>query len=231
MGRVNITQLDKLTKLPKSEPIDRQSDGWYSKKGTYHKVDGVYPWKRVKRMLRGAVGRPFAEIFSEYCKQVPYYQQRYFLEEFDEDMRGRWRNHYYIDEQGLIQRTQDENTYKGPYVFRSIDCVYEKRHIVTGKKCPEYTWHIKNFKESDYHYVLVQGWTKTFESKNDPEYKRLMSEKMMALRKERYARWHKPPLSDEEFRKILKEKELKERAEDLVKIIAHGFDPITSFRK
>lgn len=231
MGRVNTTQLHKATKLPSFEPIDRQSDGWYSKRGTYHKVGGIYPWKRVKWLLKGAIGRPFGEVFSEYCQQVPYYQQQFFLEEFDEDMRTRWRNHYYIDEDGLIQRTKDENTYKGPYVYRSIDCVYEKRHKITGKKCPEFTWHLKNFKEEDYHYVLVQGWTKTFASKNDPEYKRLMTEKMTAQKKARYASYYKPPMSEEEFRKILKAKELKERAEDLVKIEAHGFDPITSFRK
>lgn len=47
----------------------------------------------------------------------------------------------------------------------------------------EYTWNIKNYKPSDYHSVLVKGWEKVFESKSDPEYKKLMARKMFEFKK------------------------------------------------
>jgi hypothetical protein len=61
--------------------------------------------------------------------------------------------------------------------------------------------------------------------------KNLWREKCSNLKKRYRTKYRGPSISDEDFRKILKAKELKEKAEDLVKIIAHGFDPLTSFRK
>lgn len=235
MGKVPISQLEKTQELPSRIGTGKNSsrDRWSSKHGDYHPVDGVHPWKRINRILKASVGKKFDVVFHDYCQQVPAYQQKLFLKEIEERMRwDHYRyNSYYIDDNGLIQRYKEDNQYKGPYKFYSIDCVIERRHKVTGKKEPEYTWNLKNYNSNDYEGVIVRGWVKMFDSKNDPEYKRLKAEKQVALDKAWEVKYGHKPMSDEEYRKILKAKELKERAEDLVKIQAHGFDPLTSFRK
>ena len=209
-------------------------DFWYnSRGGDAHKVNGEYPWKIAERIIENNIGKSFDKAFSYFCTKVPKYQQRFFLKEFDEKLgwRGSHYNDYYIDENGLIQTHRDFNKYKGPYTFTSIDATFEKRHKVTGKKAPEYAWWRKDYKESDYVTVMVTGWSKTFESKRNPEYKRLVNEKFKANHKAWADKYKRPLLTDDEFRKILKAKELKEKEENLIKIISHGFDPLTSFRK
>ncbi len=233
MGRIHLSQLELLEDLPsKVSGIKLNSDRWHSRWSEYHPTDGVYPRKRVTRIIDNNIGKPFADAFSYYCRQVPKYQQHFFLEEFSKTYWGhRFGAWYYIDDDGNIQIRKTEKRYKGPYTFYSIDAEFERRHKVTGKKEPKYTWIDKKYKESDYHSVLVKGWTMTFESKNDRTYKRLVSDKQKILNKAYKEKYSKPSLTDEEFRKILKAKELKERQENLIKIQSHGFDPVTSFRQ
>jgi hypothetical protein len=209
-------------------------DSWYhSRGGEIHRVDGEFPWTIAKRIINNNIGKSFDNAFSYYCTKVPKYQQNIFLKEFEEKRgwRGNHLNDYYIDENGLIQEYDESDPYKGPYEFISIDATFEMRHKETGRKKPEYHWWDKKYKESDYVSVMVTGWCKTFESKRDPEYKRLNKEKYKANKKAWKEKYSRPRLSDEEFRKILRAKELKEKEENLVKIISHGFDPLTSFRK
>lgn len=81
--------------------------------------------------------------------------------------------------------------------------------------------------ESDFEHVVISGWIKYFESKNDPEYKRLMTEsikKSKKLHKNRYSK-NKSPLSEKEFRAILKARVLKEREETRLKLEAKGMRP------
>jgi hypothetical protein len=233
MGKVPISQLKKTQELPSRIGTGKHNsrDRWGSRHDDYHPVDGVSPWKRVKRILKASVGKKFDVVFHEYCQEVPDYQQKFFLKEFEENLRGYNWNRYYVDEDGLIQEHEPENKYKGPYTFYSIDCVIERRHKITGKKESNYYWHDKTYNPNDYEGVIVQGWTKQFDSKNDPEFKRLKAEKQMVKDKEWEAKHAAKQISEEDYRKILRAKELKEKAEDLVKIQAHGFDPLTSFRK
>lgn len=84
--------------------------------------------------------------------------------------------------------------------------------------------------DSDFEAVIIQGWQKAFDSKQDPEYKRLMSEK----RKKSKVSFKKKLILDTEraYEIILqtekKKRELKELNDQ--KILAHGFDLTTSFR-
>ena len=206
-------------------------DRWSSRGGQYHRVNGIFPWKRVKRLLKNSLGKHFDIVFSDYCKNVPVYQQEYFLMKFKERPDGYCLNDYYIDENGLIQRYSPSNRYKGPYTFYSIDCVIEKRHKITGKKESEYYWFDKKYNADGYESVIVQGWIKQFDSKNDPEFKKLKTEKQIIKNKAWQIKYGHKEISDEDYRIILKAKELKEREKNLIKIEAHGFDPITSFRK
>lgn len=202
---------------------------WYRKRASYHKIGDYNPWTVVNRMIENNIGKPFSVVFSNYCHLAPWYQQRFFLEEFDTFRYG--YNDYYIDDKGLIQ-TNNTNYYKGPYTFYSEDYREEERHILTGKTKPKYGWWEKgNNKDHLYKSVIVSGFSKTFESKNNPLFKRLTAEKLKTNKQRIKKQRKQPSISEQDFRRILQERQLKEREENLIKILKHGFDPITSFRK
>lgn len=73
--------------------------------------------------------------------------------------------------------------------------------------------------ESDFEHVIISGWIKYFESKNDPEFKRLTAERTKANRKKKYS---EKILSDVEYRAILKARILKEKEETRLKLEAKG---------
>jgi len=89
------------------------------------------------------------------------------------------------------------------------------------------TWKIKpsykryKAQESDFEPVIISGWIKYFDSKKDPEFKRLMSERIKANRKKK----SKKDISNEEFRAILRAKVLKDREETKLKLEAKGMRP------
>lgn len=240
--RINIRNHEELNDLPSRvantlfQDYNKEfRDGivWRARRRPWHKIGHYYPYKIVERICESHIGKPFDEAFSKYCKMVPVYQQHYFLEEFSPKY-FHWRNDYFVDENGLIQANRDKNKYKGPYTFYSADYKTEERHIVTGKLKPEERWwSIKKYKVDDslYEKVVVSGFSETFDSKNDRKYKRLTNEKNKAVEREWKAKKKLPSINDQDFRRILKEKELKERQENLIKILKHGFDPVTSFRK
>jgi hypothetical protein len=200
---------------------------------TWHKVGDYNPWTIAERVIENNIGKPFDEAFSYYCKLVPVYQQNVFLEEFNLGRQYYRHLDYRIDEEGLIQRKRDRNKYKGPYTFYSRDYRVEERHIETGKLKPEDRWWSKKYKVDDSMYVKVvaSGFSETFDSKKDRRYKRLTAEKYKEYLRNCKARKKRPDINEHDFRRILKEKELKEREENLIKILSHGFDPVTSFRK
>lgn len=121
----------------------------------------------------------------------------------------------------------------------------EKKHwienkIIAYEYCGVETWDrprytIPRYKryyaqKSDFEIVIVQGWIKIFESRNDPEYRKLTAEKIKADKKKKRDR--KKP-NDEWYNSyLIKDKERREREEEenKIKIISHGFDLKTSFR-
>ena len=206
---------------------------WRYGRGTWHKVGDYGPWKIAERVIENNIGKPFDDAFSYYCKLVPIYQQDAFLEEFRPSRYGFTYNDYIVDEEGLIQRNRDKNKYKGPYTFYSSDFKTEQRHIITGKPKPEDRWWSKKHKVDDSMYVgvVISGFSETFESKKDRRFIRLKAEKYKEFLRKRKSRKKRPDINEHDFRRILKEKELKEREENLIKILKHGFDPVTSFTK
>lgn len=122
-------------------------------------------------------------------------------------------------------------------IYIKKECVYnygkDKGKIYFTSKFSHYeygvdTWKIKpaykryTAQESDFEHVVISGWIKYFESKNDPEYKRLMTERTKANRKKKYS---EKILSDVEYRAILKARVLKEREETRLKLEAKGMRP------
>lgn len=205
---------------------DRKDRWGGNGKSEYHKVEGVYPYQRIKRICKAYIGKQFNKAFSEYCSQVPNYQQKFFLSEFEPN---RWRSTYYVDKQGNIQKTKTRYK-KERAIYYSDDYKTEKRHKVTGKPYEASMWWKKKFKEEDYEYVVVSGYALEFSSAKDPEYIRLTSDQRK--RKKADAR----ELAKEKARKTYslitkEEKEIKEeKAKDRIKIEAKGFDYETSFR-
>lgn len=221
-----------LAELPSKERLINP-DRYRGKNHPDHTTDGIWPWKRVDRICEKFIGKQFDKAFSEYCSQVPAYQQHYFLEEFSPKYPKRiWHysgDYFFVDKQGNIRKHKVKKI-KNPVYFRSDDFKTEKRHKETGKPYPTYTWMDKKFKESDYENVTVSGYQIQFSSKNDPEWIRLTTDQ----RKRRAAAQRKAMKEAQEkaYSFISKsEKEIeKDKAKDKVKIEAKGFDYLTSFR-
>lgn len=220
---------------------------------------GVSAYKLSDYIIKKYIGKLFDDAYSEYCKQVKWWQKDIFKSDFQEFNTKRWPQPYMIDENGLIQlntnykfsgyRSPYKNEYKGPYKFESSDIKYVLRHKITNDKKPEYSYfsgiYIKGIyyykmknkfnktyfaKDSDFIPHLVQGWYKIFDSKNDPEYIRLMENKRKAIEKaNRIKKKEKLKLTYSFITKDeIKKKEEKEI--NFYKILSHGFDPTTSFR-
>lgn len=233
MGRVPKSQIDKVKELPKRQGFRRiKNVDWYSRKSKYHKVNGKFPYDNIRRLLKDSIGKNVDGVFRKYCKIVPKYQQDEFYDFLNRDMRYFKRfDSFYVDDEKLVQFSKITNAYKGPYRITSGDVKYESRHKVTGKKESEYSWADKKHNKNDYEMVLVQGWEKWFETKKDREYIRLKRERLKQRKRNGKLYRNRFTVSQEEVRRILREKELKDKLENLVKIESHGFNPKTSFRK
>jgi len=221
----------KSAKLTQEERLKHDWDRRH--KSEYHSTDGIAPWKRVKRICEAYIGKQFDKAFSEYCSQVPVYQQKFFMQEFE---RKPWKTdywtYYYVDKQGNIQK--HIGTYflkKKKVYYYSDDYKTEKRHKVTGAAYPTYHWLDKKFKEEDYEMVVIEGYFLEFKSAKDPEYIRLTTDQRK--RKKAAARELAKEKAAKSYSFISKsEKEMeKEKARNKVKIEAKGFDYETSFRK
>lgn len=221
----------------------------HNKRGCYDTVGDVPPWKLAEYIIKKYIGLTFDEAYSEYRRRTKWYQREYFLNEFS-NFNHRYRYRYYCDYEvidGIITIVKDKNEYKGPYTFKSIDATFELRHKVTGAKKPEYTWNARYIKgvphykmqgkfgyytasDRDFVPILVKGWIKIFESKQNPEFKRFNAEKQQALRISMKSR--QKEAQEKAYNFMTKsEMELKElRKTDTQKILQHGFDLVTSFR-
>jgi len=238
-----VTEFKKGTSLKDiQESKEDKHDKWFgSRKSTYHSVDGVTPWRRIKRICEAYKGKQFNKAFSEYCRQVPVYQQKFFLEEFEKKTwRGDYWTYYYVDKQGNIQKHIGEyfvNKAKNKKVYYySDDYKTEKRYKVSGAPAPKYfslrasSSKCKLLKEEDFVDTIVSGYYLEFSSAKDPEFIRLKVDQ--AKRKKAAARIKEKEKAAKAYSFISKsEKQLKEeKAKDRIKIEVKGFDILTSFR-
>ena len=149
----------------------------------YHKVNGEYPQKWARRVLRKFVGKTYDEVFAYFCTLVPDYQQKYFIEELKLS-QGYWTpdNKYVVDE-GIIKIVVKEAK-NGLIVFESYDYKIGYKNKRDGSiTVPSGRWQngdemrYINAYPRRYTKVIVSGYTKEFESVKDREYIRLMKEK------------------------------------------------------
>lgn len=242
---------DLRPKLTKQEKRDREYRRYG---GVYTPTDGISPWKRSTYILEDHVGKSFDKAFSVWCKQTPKFQQHFFLEQIDprEDCRTRrWSfNWYYVDSNGIIRKRKNIFPWRKSertVTFKSDDYKTELRHKITGlpqkslshselralfpkEKDKDY-YQLRKLHDAQYEPVCVEGWIKTFKNARDPEYQRLQAERLQ--KQELNRRREKKARSEKAYRFTHETEE--QRAERITanffKILKHGFDPETSFRK
>lgn len=235
------------------------------------------PWKYSKYIIKKYIGKPYDDAYSEFCKNVKWWQKDYFKDNFKERYWGGLGSKYsefIVDENGLIQyniKYFKYNNYRGPYSVKSHDYETELVHKFTGHKKSvfkpiyeqipySYKYRgafnkiyenkgIKNGKllyylygerlpshrkykaqDDDFEVIITKGWIKYFDSKQDPEYKRLKSEE--AKYKSKTNKQRRKEALQVAYNFISKDEiqKAKEKQENFYKILAHGFDPIVSFR-
>lgn len=263
----NIKNLRDLEELPIEtlQLRNRNKEKYWKRKyyrspGCEGRVGNRSVWSFCHDLLQHNIGKSFDMTFSYFCKKIPKHAQYIFLKKF-EGGYVTTKPDYYIDENGNIQETPTILRKKPKWlIYESPDFKVEWRHKITGSKAdnvggrPWIPWYDKKNKAEDYERVIVSGWTKTFEKRNDPEFKKLRARdhqdaikkyrKTKRLRnsfrevldsgvQERIKRGvsqeqrDKWAASAEEHRlRVLK----KQEEENLLTIERLGFDPKTSFR-
>jgi hypothetical protein len=178
MGRI-----DRLKNLPHREGMrTRYRDGSWDRHYWHSQKIGDYtPWTLKDRVCENFIGKPFDEAFSYFCTLVPKHLQCVFLEEFDD----RFYRFYDIDDDGNIQESEygRRRTRSKKVYFSSIDYEYDITYWKNGEKIKPGRWGYGNIDYDEKKIEVVSGYCLEFSSRNDPEFKRLMAEKMQQLRK------------------------------------------------
>lgn len=224
-----MINIKKLQNLPNKLSM-KFSEKSHNKKikywGDYRYKPKYNPWKICERILKNNIGKSFNLAFTYYCKFVPKHEQYIFLEEFDDNRKfWRWRGGYYIDKNGNIQYKNNWIKPKKQIILYSNDYKTELRHIITGKKKPEFFWSFKHgLKEEDFKPFIVDGKEYVFETKKDPKYKRLFNNQLKQSRKkDRINNLLKKKIQYNFLTK--EEQEIKNSLKnDLIKRDSHGFD-------
>lgn len=222
--------------------------GWRHRHSTYHPTDGIWPHDRVNRIIKKFIGRRFDKAFSEYCSQVPIYQQHIFLEEFNSKYlysRNSY-NTYRVDKQGNIQKIKPPKKDKRVYYY-SDDYKTELRHKITNRLKPfsfnaKYIKGVKTYydhasyypyktsTDKDYIGVCIKGYKQVFKSRKDREYRRLITQQQKRHKKAQLLKYAEMNAKAYSFLTKSEQDLLNQKALDLIKILKHGFDPETSFQ-
>ena len=216
----NPHQIELLETLPYREKVSRLSHGhWTGRKNLWRHSLGDYDYHKItKRILEDNIGNSYDSTYSKYCKKVkPEYRSL-----FNKILTQDWYS-YYIDDNGLIQKTKTVKVYK-PVTFYSYDyrtCfVHKQTGEVISKKQYRYLWYGKG----NYTEIVISGYSKDFESTKDKEYR-----KLMRIRTKQYKFLYK---RDRKYQKekqycFLTKSELQKKKDmelDSIKIESHGFD-------
>lgn len=183
-----MDKLEKLETLPLRESrkeflTRKHGDMWDLPRfdHPWHRSDSNdIPSVKAERIIKKYMGKSFDKAFSEYCKKVEIYEQREFLDLFQD--RRYYSADYKIDSQKRIQLNPDRyQRKKKPIYFRSFDYEEGYYNIVTKEIIQSPRWW--EYKNDNHIRVIIKGFEKTFDSKKDPEYQRLQAEKEKAQRR------------------------------------------------
>lgn len=153
---MNISKYENLPYRESSKEIARRKERIKFHHNANHRVDGLYPWDNVKRVLKKYKGKHFDDAFSYFCELVPQYQQKWFLEEFEpkDYYRSRYSDTWYVDKDGLIQVKKAPKN-KKPISFASDDYKVEFRHKVTGHKRDDFKEETTRRQRTIYYYEHI----------------------------------------------------------------------------
>ena len=194
-----------------------------------------HPYYIASRIIKNNIGKSFDLAFSYFCTKVKKGFYHYFLEQFENP--NIYNYCYFVDDSGNIQEKKYYRK-KRPISINRKPNVYLKewQEYFFSKKLKKeiiyaypsrfnnnypVNYYGRNYKEK---YTLIEDNTEYFESKKDSKYRRYFLEMKKAAKKsKRNSKYHK--LSEEECRRILREKTLKERDETRLKLEATGMRP------
>jgi len=229
-----MIDIEKLENLPYRESNKHHKWKHNYKDDECHKVGDYYPYTIAQRIITKYLGRTFEEAFSHYCRLVPKYQQKYFLKEFAPE----WGYaNYYIDEFGKIQEYMITKPKKSICINKIPNLYLEKAYRYPWS-WERTTWKIiqaypnrydNSYPAGEYwhkqYFILIKDNAEYFESKQDRRFKRYYSEKrrQKILNSRRSKKI--PILTELEFRRILREKVLREKEETRIKLEAKGMRP------
>lgn len=210
-------------------------DRWDSGKHQIYPIKHIWPHRWVDIVCKKYLGQHINEAFKYYCTIVPKHHQHIFWKEFYRNRKYGWSSKYDYDEQGIIVKVPQKK--KQAVIFYSIDFEEKWRHKITKLFKDDLFSNYRHFfnyynepgafKEK-FELVTVSGFKKEFSSTRDPEYKRLTAEKNKELNKRRRLERIK---KEQENWQILLNPPNTTHDVNRRKIISHGFDTVTSFRK
>lgn len=231
-----MIDLEKLQNLPFRSRIKSGVYRWQAKwRSDAHSVNGLKYWKRVDRNIENNIGKSFDMAFHYYCKQVPKYQQKFFLDEFHSYPDYCRRYKHYIDDNGNIQAPTRVN-YKRPIIVRSIDYRVKYRlkkikHLWDDRELDYLPWWVD---PNDYEKIVYgQSWQ--YENRRDPGLRKYnqkrKQEAKVRNRKEKVAAKTK---SLQDFYDTLRLQKIQEREHknlDMLKRCPHSYDPYSYLPK
>ena len=196
-----------------------------------------HPYYIASRIIENNIGKSFDLAFSYFCTKVNKKFRYYFHNKFYASIMHKYEYGYYIDSNGNIQekryyrkkRPISNNRKPNVYLKEWQEYFFSKKlkkeiiYAYPSRFNNNYpvNYYGRNYKEK---YTLIEDNAEYFESKKDPKYRRYFLEMKKAAKKsKRNSKYNK--LSEEEFRRILREKTLKEREETRLKLEAKGMRP------
>lgn len=254
---VNIEELSELRTF-QSMTIDKVSNNrevrlrksanteYFRRYGSRHRGKEMYGNKShyeiARDILKACIGKNVNHAFSIFCKIVRQEHQQEFWDALDldpyADIYNSWKTKYLITDDFIliknpeyIQGRYRGNNYKVKPRFESFDYKSGRYHKVTGQPYPDYYSYrrLAGINDDDYEVVVTKGFDKEFDTKTDPELKRLNWEKRKTI-----AKMHRDKIRLEKsvaynFLTKSEKKIILDRVEDVIRMQALGFDE-NSFR-
>lgn len=226
---------ERLDELPKRQTVHRSHHNYW--KYRYPRVGNkksISPWNLVDKIIDKYENKPVNDAYSKFCTyfkgDLDISVKKTFFNSFD-TIHYKWYNRksHYIDSDGIIRGKVRKPKVQSPYIIYKQEVITKKitySEYLSNKKCDPMNWKYDFNSRIASKYIMVED--KVFPSKSHYTYKRYWGELIKAKRKSK--RLERIAKMEKQY-SFISEKEKREKQENLTKIIKHGFDPMTSFRK
>lgn len=157
---------------------------YYNRPGLYHATNGVDVYKRIYNVLKKFIGRNVNDAFECFSAFVPWYQKKIFWDQVE-----KYRHHskyyhlkFFISSDGIIHSAKRKIQ---PVVYKSLDYVEEYQHKINHRLITDSFWEFRDIDKSEFKKVCISGFKKTFSSKRDPRYIKLVAQDRKTLKKQK----------------------------------------------